>query len=107
MIWSPYAVTISCCWYTSSPEVPPWLDAWDWLPRYRVSHSFTLWMRLPNGILSIDAMELSADAYHKGGADKSFTVLQTSEQMVRFVILDVELCHLLHSTSDSNKENGM
>jgi nonsense-mediated mRNA decay protein 3 len=35
--------------------------------------------------------ELSADAYYRGGGDKTFPVLQTSERMVRFVVLDVEL----------------
>lgn len=49
----------------------------------------------------VDAMELSADGYYKGGADKGFTVLQTSERMIRFVVLDVEPCDP-HSSSSSS-----
>jgi NMD protein affecting ribosome stability and mRNA decay len=40
----------------------------------------------------IDVMELTADGYHKGGASSGYTVLQSSERMIRFVVLDVELC---------------
>jgi len=49
----------------------------------------------------IDTMEITAEAYHKNGGgggtasknDKGvYSILQTSERLVRFVVLDVELC---------------
>lgn len=44
----------------------------------------------------IDSMELTAEAYHKvGGSTNSsngYSILQTAERMVPFVVLDVELC---------------
>ena len=41
---------------------------------------------------AMDILELSSEAYHKAGGDKGYTTLQTPERMVRFVVLDVELC---------------
>lgn len=59
----------------------------------------------PKRNATIDTMELNADGYFKGGADRGFTVLQTSERMVRFVVLDVELCHPLGSNKNNNNNN--
>ena len=58
----------------------------------------------------IDHVEITAEAYHKngggGGSAKDngcYTILQTSERLVRFVVLDVELC----AGDDNNKnKNG-
>lgn len=56
----------------------------------------------------IDTTEITAEAYYKSGGgggsissndQGSYTILQTSERMVRFVVLDIELC----SASNSNK----
>jgi hypothetical protein len=41
--------------------------------------------------LADSQMELSPDAYYK--SEKLYSVLQASNRMVRFVVLDVELCH--------------
>jgi nonsense-mediated mRNA decay protein 3 len=46
----------------------------------------------PKRLAGMDLFELSAEAYHKAGGDRGYTILQTPERMVRFVVLDVELC---------------
>jgi nonsense-mediated mRNA decay protein 3 len=46
----------------------------------------------PKRTLTMDAMELSPEAYYKAGADKGYPILQTAERMIRFFVLDVELC---------------
>jgi len=64
----------------------------------------------------IDAMDITAEAYHKNGGgggtasvnDKGcYSILQTSERLVPFVVLDVELCGESegHEDVDSNS-NG-
>lgn len=40
---------------------------------------------------ALQEMELTADGYHKSSGH-AYSVLQTSERMIRFVVLDVELC---------------
>jgi len=61
----------------------------------------------------IDAMEITAEAYHKNGGgggtassnDKGcYSILQTAERLVPFVVLDVELCDEAesHSYGDPN-----
>jgi len=44
----------------------------------------------------IDEMEITAEAYHKSGGNANdkgcYSILQTSERLVPFVVLDVELC---------------
>jgi nonsense-mediated mRNA decay protein 3 len=57
----------------------------------------------------IDHVEITAEAYHKngggGGSAKDngcYTILQTSERLVRFVVLDVELC----AGDDNNNNNN-
>ncbi len=44
----------------------------------------------------IDTMEITAEAYHKSGGNANdkgcYSILQTSERLVPFVVLDVELC---------------
>ncbi|KAG7343997.1 NMD3 family protein [Nitzschia inconspicua] len=44
----------------------------------------------PKRNCQLEEMEVTADGYHKIG--NAYTVLQTSERMIRFVVLDVELC---------------
>ncbi|KAL3915901.1 MAG: hypothetical protein SGILL_005428 [Bacillariaceae sp.] len=47
----------------------------------------------PKRNAQLDHMEVTAEGYHKsGGAERGYTVLQTSDRMIRFVVLDVELC---------------
>lgn len=41
---------------------------------------------------SLDTMELNADSYYRAGGEKGYSILQTAERMVRFVVLDVEAC---------------
>jgi nonsense-mediated mRNA decay protein 3 len=48
----------------------------------------------------LDHVEVTAEGYHKSGG-AAYTVLQTSERMIRFVVLDVELCHDSHQDEDS------
>lgn len=59
----------------------------------------------------IDSTEITAEAYHKNGGgggtasanDKGcYTILQSSERLVPFVVLDVELCGHNSSSSDDN-----
>ncbi|KAG7371142.1 NMD3 family protein [Nitzschia inconspicua] len=44
----------------------------------------------PKRNCQLEVMEVTAEGYHKIG--NAYTVLQTSERMIRFVVLDVELC---------------
>ena len=65
----------------------------------------------------IDSMEITAEAYHKNGGgggsasanDKGcYSILQTSERLVPFVVLDVELCGETesHSYGEANIYEG-
>mmetsp|Transcript_3483 Transcript_3483/g.8292 ORF Transcript_3483/g.8292 Transcript_3483/m.8292 type:complete len:593 (+) Transcript_3483:132-1910(+) len=45
----------------------------------------------PKRSKKIDQMEITAEAYHKSGGS-AYSILQTSERLVPFVVLDVELC---------------
>ncbi|KAL3922172.1 MAG: hypothetical protein SGILL_002345 [Bacillariaceae sp.] len=55
----------------------------------------------------LDHMEVTAEAYHRsGGAERGYTVLQTSERMIRFVVLDVELCNDDDNNHHEASEDG-
>ena len=47
---------------------------------------------------TLDKLELHPDQYYKMGGEKIYPILQTSERMIRFVVLNVELCQP-HSTT--------
>jgi nonsense-mediated mRNA decay protein 3 len=52
----------------------------------------------------LEQMDVTADAYHKNGG--AFTILQTSERMIRFVVLDVELCDPTSTSNDNEMYQG-
>lgn len=54
----------------------------------------------PKRSKKIDQMEITAEAYHKSGGS-AYSILQTSERLVPFVVLDVELCD---NGQDNNQE---
>lgn len=54
----------------------------------------------PKRTTTIDKMELNPEGYYKVGGEKCYPILQTSERMIRFVVLDVEMCD-----SDDSNEN--
>mmetsp|Transcript_25996 Transcript_25996/g.48446 ORF Transcript_25996/g.48446 Transcript_25996/m.48446 type:complete len:675 (-) Transcript_25996:48-2072(-) len=54
----------------------------------------------------VDFMEVTSEGYHKGGAERGYTVLLTSERMIRFVVLDVELCDPSSETHEPSMYEG-
>ena len=54
----------------------------------------------PKRFRKIDQTEITAEAYHKSGGS-AYSILQTSERLVPFVVLDVELCD---NGQDNNQE---
>lgn len=49
--------------------------------------------------------DLHPEAYWKSGGEKSFKVLLSSQRLIRFVVLDVELCKSDSNASDDSNED--
>jgi len=54
----------------------------------------------PKRTSHMDSMDISAETYYKAGGEKCFPIIQTAERMIRWVVLDVELC----DPDDSNDQ---
>ena len=48
---------------------------------------------------------LHPDAYYKAGGEKAYPICQSAQRMIKFVVLDVELCDTNTSNSNSNNPN--
>lgn len=57
----------------------------------RVTSNISIVDASPKRTPTMETMDVGADQYYKAGGDKSFPILQTSERMIRWVVLDVEL----------------
>jgi nonsense-mediated mRNA decay protein 3 len=51
-------------------------------------------------------MELHPDKYWKGGEEKSFRVLLSPSRLIRFVVLDIELCDSHFNRDNSHKNHN-
>jgi hypothetical protein len=53
----------------------------------------------------LDTTSLHPDGYYKAGGDKSYPICQSAQRMIKFVVLDVELCVTNNNTNNTTSTN--
>ena len=72
----------------------------------KVSSTIHLVDASPKRKSTMDKMELHPEQYYKAGGDKVFPIVQTPTRLIRFVVLDVELCGDSSTSADAQQYQG-